>query len=79
MLCLMERLPPLKGTDPKIANLKSKAETVSKQFGAWLRSVQNSGMKGERYVTDRTRKKGDASQQRKAFLEELNRIRNQGS
>jgi len=65
MLCLMERLPPLK--------------TVSKQLGAWLRSVQNSGMKGERYVTDRTRKKGDASQQRKAFLEELNRIRNQGS
>jgi hypothetical protein len=57
-------------------NLKSKAESISKQLGAWIRSVQNSGLKGQRYVTDRTRKADEANRERKAFLEKLEQIQN---
>ncbi len=78
MLYLMERLPALKDLQSEIFNLKSKAESISKQLGAWARSVQTSGMKGERYVTDNVRKQDKATRQRKAFLEKLNRIRNRG-
>jgi four helix bundle protein len=79
MLSLLERLPACKDIESGISNLKSKAEAISKQLGAWVRSVQNSGMKGERYVTDKVRKKDEADRQRKAFLEELNQLRNRGS
>jgi hypothetical protein len=79
MLSLLDRLPAFKGLESGILNLKSKAEAISKQLGAWGRSVQNSGLKGERYVTDKTRNMEEAKRQRKAFLEKLSRIRNQGA
>jgi four helix bundle protein len=79
MLYLLERFPTFRGIESEILNLKSKAEAISKQLGAWTRSVQNSGMKGEKYVTDRSRKAAEAARQRKAFLEELERIRNKSS
>ena len=77
MLSLMERLPAFENSESGILNLKSKAEAISKQLGAWVRSVQNSGMKGERYVTDKARKKDEITRQRKAFLEKLDQIRKQ--
>ena len=74
MLCLFERLPAFNGLEADVLGLKSKAEAISKQLGAWARSIQNSGMKGERFVTDKTRKTDEAARQRKAFLEKLDRI-----
>lgn len=79
MFCLLERLPAFDGLEADILNLKSKAEAISKQLGAWVRSIQNSGMKGERFVTDKTREKDEASRQRKAYLEKLDRIRTKKS
>jgi len=79
MLCLLERLPVFNCLESEILNLKSKAESISRQLGAWVRSVQNSGLKGQRYVTDQTRKADEANRQRKAFLEKLNQIRNRRS
>jgi four helix bundle protein len=76
MLCLLERIPGFRDLESDILNLKSKAESISKQLGAWIRSVQNSGLKGQRYVTDRTREADEAKRERKAFLEKLEQIRN---
>src|SRR5437016_12556738 len=76
MLCLLERIPAFRDLESDILNLKSKAESISKQLGAWIRSVQNSGLKGQRYVTDQTRKSDQAGRERKAFLEKLEKIRN---
>lgn len=78
-LSLLEHLPAFKGLESEILSLKSISESISKQLGAWVRSVQNSGLKGQRYVTDKTRKMNEAARQRKAFLEKLNQIRNRGS
>jgi len=71
MLCLLERIPAFRDLESDILNLKSKAESISKQLGAWIRSVQNSGLKGQRYVTDQTRKSDEANRERKAFLEKI--------
>ncbi len=79
MLNLLDPLPAFNALEPEILNLKSKAESVSKQLGEWIRSVQNSGLKGKRYVTDKTRKTDEANRQRKAFLEKLDQIRNRGT
>lgn len=79
MLYLMERLSVFNGLESEILNLKSKAESISKQLGAWIRSVQNSGLKGQRYVTDKIRKTDEANRQRKEFLEKLKQLRNRNA
>ncbi|RME67279.1 MAG: four helix bundle protein [Verrucomicrobia bacterium] len=55
MLCLLERLPALKDLRSQIANLKSLAESCSRQLRAWADSLQNSDIEGQRRLNDRTR------------------------
>ena len=55
MLCLLERLPTFATSRMEISDLKSRAVSISRQLGAWADSLQNSEMKGQRYVTDKTR------------------------
>src|SRR6266566_6561902 len=55
MLCLLERLSGFERLRREIIALKPKAESCSKQLKGWAESLQNSEMKGERYVTDKAR------------------------
>jgi four helix bundle protein len=75
MMCLLERIPDFLNLESEILNLKSRAESISKQLGAWIQSIPNSNLKGQRYVTDKTRQGRAAAEERKRFLEELQRIR----
>ena len=75
MLCLLERIAAFTALAPELAALKSRAESVSKQLGAWIRSLRDSDLKGERYVNEKTRRAERAVRERKEFLEELKRIR----
>ncbi len=81
MLCLLERMPAFRDLESDILNLpaqaglKSRAESVSKQLGAWIRSLQDSGLRGQRYVTEKSRKVEQARRERDEFLEKLERIR----
>jgi len=75
MLCLLERITAFAGLHAEIANLKASAESVSKQLGAWIRSIRDSDRKGERYVSEKTRQAERAARERREFLEELERIR----
>ena len=78
MLCLLERIPDFLNLESEILNLKSRAESISKQLGAWIQSILNSDKKGQRYVPDKSRIAQTAAQDRKKFLEELQRIRESG-
>lgn len=49
----------------QIINLKSAAENCSRQLRGWADSLQNSGIKGPRHLTDRTRAQ-DAQKRRAA-------------
>ena len=74
MLCLLERLSAFKDLKSEILNLKSQAESVSRQLRAWADSLQNSEIKGQRYLTKKTRRSSQAARERSEFLEELRHI-----
>jgi four helix bundle protein len=78
MLCLLERLPPLADLKSEISNLKSTAEGISRQLRGWVDSLQNSPIKGQRFLSDKARRSEMAARERKEFLEKLRRIREQG-
>jgi four helix bundle protein len=75
MLCLLERIPAFSDLKSEISNLKSLAESIARQLRAWADSLQNSGIKGQRYLTDKTRKAEQAKRERDEFLKKLERIR----
>jgi four helix bundle protein len=79
MLCVLERMPGFDDLESGILNLKSTAESISRQLGAWIRTLRDSEMKGERYVTEKTRRASQARQEREEFLKKLEQIRKGGS
>jgi four helix bundle protein len=78
MLCLLEKIPAFAGLESDVLGLKSRTESVSKQLGAWARSLRDSDLKGERYVSEKTRQADMARRDRDEFLQELEHIRNAG-
>ena len=77
MLCLLQRLAGFSNLKFEISNLKSQAEEISKQLRAWAGSLQNSDIRGQRYLTDKTRIRTKQAREREEFLKELELIRNQ--
>ena len=75
MPCLFELLPLLLDLKSEISNLKSEVEKVSRQLRGWADSLQNSSVKGQRYLNDKTRRIEKQAEEREEFLEELRRIR----
>jgi four helix bundle protein len=71
MLCLLERLPAFIDLKSEISNLKSSAENISRQLRGWADSLQNSDIKGTRYLNDKTRRAFQSAGEREKFLEEL--------
>ncbi len=78
MLCLLERMPAFRDLESSILNLKSSVESVSRQLGAWIRSLRDSELKGQRYVSEKTRRTDKARLEREEFLKKLEQIRKGG-
>ena len=74
MLLLAERLAGFAHLGSEISNLKSKAESISRQLRAWADSLQNSGVKGQRYLTEAARRRAEQGERTEAFFGELERI-----
>ena len=55
MLCFFERRPVLRDFKSQISNLKSRAESCSRQLRAWADHLQNSEIRGQRHLNDTTR------------------------
>jgi four helix bundle protein len=79
MLCLLERLPAFANLKFQISNFKLAAENISRQLRAWADSLQNSEIKGQRYLTDKTRRVAKARSEREEFLAELRRVQEEVS
>ena len=71
MLCLLERRPGLRDFKSEIANLKSIAESCSRQLRAWADSLQNSEIKGQRHLNDRVRRETADKKRAKDFQSSL--------
>ncbi|MBP7867925.1 MAG: four helix bundle protein [Acidobacteria bacterium] len=68
--------PGFEISDPRseIPNLKSLAESCSRQIRAWADHLQNTDIKGPRHLDDRTRRQYDARNRTATFQLELARI-----
>ena len=75
MLCLLDEITAFRGLESETRALKAKAESISRQLGAWIRALRDSGMKGERYVNEKTKRLDQKNRERAQFLDELKRIR----
>jgi four helix bundle protein len=71
MCCLIERIDGLSDLRSEISDLKSSAESIARQVRAWAQSLQDSPIKGTRYLTSKNRKIDEARRERDAFLQEL--------
>jgi four helix bundle protein len=78
MFCFLETLAGFDGLRSEITDLKSKAESVSRQLRGWANSLQNSKITGQRYLTDRARKTEKTRRERDEFLQELREIQQRG-
>ncbi|MDX6384598.1 MAG: hypothetical protein QOK48_2171 [Blastocatellia bacterium] len=76
MLCLLERLPRIDDLKSEISDLRSNAESISRQLRGWADSLQNSDIRGTRYLTDKSRRLETQRRERDEFLNELAEIRN---
>ncbi|MGA3326513.1 MAG: four helix bundle protein [Terriglobia bacterium] len=75
MLCMLEKMAAFRNLESGIGNLKQQTESISKQLGGWIQAILNSGMKGQRYVTDKLRTNDQRKIERDEFLKKLERIR----
>jgi four helix bundle protein len=74
MLCLFEQLPAFGDLESDISNLKLLAENISRQLRGWADALQNSDIKGQRYLNEKTRRTAQATRDREEFREELRRV-----
>jgi len=79
MTCLLDRIPAFNELKPDLASIKAKAESCSRQLKAWAQSLQDSDMKGERHVNEKTRRADQAAREREEFLRELAEIRSKAA
>jgi four helix bundle protein len=75
VLCLCERLAAFSDLRSEISDLKAKAERISRQLRAWCNSLQNSNIRGQRYLNDKAKKAAIAAREREEFLKELEAVR----
>jgi four helix bundle protein len=69
------RAPGFEELRPDLPALIGRAEGVSRQLRAWADSLQNSDIRGQRYLTDKSRRIEQQRREREEFLAELEEIR----
>ena len=77
MLCLLEMLPLFEQLQIRVRALKHQATNISKQLGGWATSLQNSEIRGQRYLTDKGRRILQQTKERDEYLQELRQIHEQ--
>jgi four helix bundle protein len=74
MLHLLEALPGDGNLRSQISHLRSIAEGVSRQLYAWARSLKESPIKGQRHLTESSRRQAKQDRDREAFLAQISDI-----
>jgi four helix bundle protein len=71
MLCFLKRRKAFGNFKSQISNLKSIAESCSRQLRGWADCLQNSEIKGQRHLNDKTRRHYNAGKGAEEFQQEL--------
>ncbi len=71
MLRFLDRRPPAAHLKSEISDLIALAESCSRQIRGWADSLQNSDIKGQRHLNDRTRAAFQARRRADEFAEQI--------
>jgi len=71
MLLFTERFGEAAHLKSEISNLKSLAESCSRQIRGWANDLQNTDIKGQRHLNDQARIRYQGDKQRAAFEKQL--------
>ncbi|MBI5775515.1 MAG: four helix bundle protein [Verrucomicrobia bacterium] len=71
MLCLLERIGRFGHLKSEISNLKSSAESCSRQLRAWAGNLQDSPIEGQRRLTTAGRRETEQQKKAAAFTKML--------
>jgi four helix bundle protein len=71
MLHLLDRMSVFSNFKSQISNLRPLSESISRQLRGWADSLQNSEIKGQRYLTEKARRESQRKKEQEEFLEEL--------
>jgi len=74
ILCFIERRPAFANFKSQISNLKSIAESCSRQLRAWAEHLQNSDIKGQRHLDEKTRSHYQSKRKAAEFQHELQEL-----
>ena len=78
ILCVLESLPEMSDLKSEISDLKSQAESVSRQLRGWAEALQNSPIRGQRYLTDSVRRRQREDKEHEEMQAYLAQIVEQG-
>lgn len=75
MLCVMDRMPEICDLRSEISDLKSQFESVSRQIRAWVDILQNSKIKGQKYLIDAAEAQYARKQKKSEFMAKMDKFR----
>jgi len=75
MFCVMERMAAFSDLKSEISDLRSLAESISRQLRGWAQHLQDSPIRGQRHLTLKSRQIDQARRDRGDFLRELEEMR----
>lgn len=68
MLYFIERLKAFQDLKSEISDLKALAESISRLIRGWVDSLQNSDIKGQRYLNEKERRFAQDKKKREEFM-----------
>jgi len=71
ILCVCERMKAFAHLKSEISDLKSSAESISRQLRAWADSLQNTEIRGQRYLSDKSRSAYEQKKSTQEFVQKL--------
>jgi four helix bundle protein len=74
ILCVIERMKYFDHLKSQISDLKSLAESISRQLRAWADSLQNTDIRGQRYLNEETKKGFKQKQAAEDVMSEIRKI-----
>ena len=74
MLLFTERFNQAVHLKSQISNLKSKAESCSRQIRAWANNLQNSDIKGQRHLTDASKAQYEFQRSADVFARQIDQM-----
>jgi four helix bundle protein len=77
MYVFLLRAPGFEGLRSDLPDLVRRAESISRQLRAWADALQNTDIRGQRYLTDSSRVREQRIKERNEFVKELEQIQEQ--